>query len=88
MEIIIITVISILVYAIFKGKIGAGDIKLAIVISLYLSMIEFIYSLMISLFLMLFYAIIMILLKKVTLKTKIPLSPFMMPGVFVTLICL
>lgn len=87
-EIIIITIISILIYVIFKGKIGAGDIKLTIVISLYLSMIEFAYSLIISLILMLFYAVIMILLKKVTLKTNVPLSPFMMMGVFVALIYL
>jgi len=85
-EILFFAIIGIIFYFIFKNKIGAGDIKLEIVISLYLTAIDFIYALFISMLTMFVYGISVLCLKKVTLKTKIPLSPFIMIGVIASVL--
>jgi len=87
-EIITVVVISMIIYFVFKNKIGAGDIKLEIVISLYLSSVEFVCSLLVSAFFLLIYSIIMFFSKGFTYKKMVPLSPFVTLGVIISLVFL
>jgi len=86
LEITVVISIGILVYRILKGKIGAGDIKLIFVISLYLTTKEFIYAMFITMMLMLISGIALLLLRKVNRKSLVPLSPFISLGTIIALI--
>jgi len=86
LEITVVISIGILIYMILKGKIGAGDIKLIFVISLYLTTKEFIYAMFITMMLMLISGIALLLLRKVNRKSLVPLSPFISLGTIIALI--
>lgn len=82
-EIIIIIFAGVLLYILLKNKIGAGDIKLLIVIGFYLPANEFLCSIFIFLILMLVLSIVLLFFKKVTIKTFVPLAPFIAIGVII-----
>ena len=86
LEITVVISIGILIYMILKGKIGAGDIKLIFVISLYLTTKEFIYAMFITMILMLISGIVLLSLRKSNRKSLVPLSPFISLGTIIALI--
>jgi len=86
LEITVVISIGILVYRILKGKIGAGDIKLIFVISLYLTTKEFIYAIFITMLFMLLSGIVLLCFKEANKKSFVPLSPFIALGTIIALV--
>lgn len=82
----IATTILFMIPFLFKNQAGAGDVKLAAVIGLYLGFPKVIYSVFIMSFIMLIYLLILIITKKGGLKTKIALGPFISAGFILALI--
>ncbi len=75
--------VLILVSKISKEQIGMGDVKLIVVINLIYGLSFTIYSLIISLLVMLLSIIPFMIMKKINLKSQIPFAPFLTIGVTV-----
>ncbi len=75
--------ILMLVSKISKEQIGMGDVKLIVVINLIYGLSFAIYSLIISLLVMLLSIIPFMIMKKINLKSQIPFAPFLTIGVTV-----
>jgi len=84
-EIIFVAIVVMLIYIVANRKIGAGDIKLIIVISLYLTIKEFLYSMFVSMVIMLLGGIVLLCTKKVSRKSLVPLSPFVSIGTIIVM---
>ncbi|MBQ7129856.1 MAG: prepilin peptidase [Oscillospiraceae bacterium] len=69
-------------------KIGAGDVKLAMVITMSLGYPTILTTLLGFSVSLLLFCVIGLLLKKITLKSYLPLGPFLVPGFWVGLIVL
>lgn len=69
-------------------KIGAGDAKLAMVMTMTLGYPAILTSLFGMAVALLAFCVVGLLLKKITLKSYLPLGPFMVPGYWVGLIVL
>lgn len=69
-------------------KIGAGDAKLAMVMSMTLGVTPVIVGLFGMAVALLIFCVVGLLLKKITLKSYLPLGPFMVPGYWLGLIVL
>lgn len=85
-EISIVVFIGISLYLLLKGKIGAGDIKLIFVISLYLTTKEFIYAMLITMIFMLLSGIVLLYFNEANKKSFVPLAPFIALGTIIALI--
>ena len=85
-EIVIVVSVGISFYFLLKGKIGAGDIKLIFVISLYLTTKEFIYAMFNTMIFMLLSGIVLLCFKEANKKSFVPLSPFIALGTIIALV--
>lgn len=63
-----------------KGKMGAGDMKLMGAIGIWTGPVNILLIFFISIFLAGFYAVFMLLLGKMNIKSELPLGPFMLLG--------
>ncbi len=75
-----------LVYLIMRGGIGAGDVKYAIVLGLYLTGRYIVGALIYASILSLVFAIIMMARKKMTRKDFFPFAPFIFAGTIIRFI--
>lgn len=73
-------------YLIKKGQMGAGDVKLAFLIGLYLGSARILIVTLMGTVLCFVFSIIMVLLKRIGLKDSIPMVPFLAIGVWIILL--
>lgn len=78
-------VIFLLCYLISKGQLGAGDVKLAFVMGLYLTGERIIGGIFYGTLMCCAYSVAQLLRKRLTLKDGVPLAPFLYMGVLITL---
>jgi len=78
--------VFIVIRIITKRGVGGGDVKLAIVMALLLTAEKTVLMIMVSLLLAALVSAFLLMLKRVTLKTKIPFAPFMFAGVLVSIL--
>lgn len=73
-------------YLITKGQMGAGDVKLAFLIGLYLGSARILIVTLMGTVLCFVFSIIIVLLKRIGLKDSIPMVPFLAIGVWIILL--
>ena len=73
-------------YLVTKGQMGAGDVKLAFLIGLYLGSARILIVTLMGTVLCFVFSIIMVLLKRIGLKDSIPMVPFLAIGVWIILL--
>lgn len=73
-------------YFITKGQMGAGDVKLAFLIGLYLGSARTLVATLIGTVLCFMVSMTMVLLKKIKLKDSVPMVPFLAIGVWIILL--
>ncbi len=78
--------IFLLCYIISGKQLGAGDVKLAFIMGIYLTGQRIIGAVLYGVILCCIYSIIQLLRKKIGLKTGVPLAPFLYMGVLTTLL--
>ncbi len=83
---IIILLVLMLISKLSKEQIGMGDVKLITVVNLIYGLSFTVYSLIISMLIMLCVTLPMLAMKKVKLKSQIPFAPFYSIGVIVYII--
>lgn len=74
-----------LAHFISKGGVGMGDVKLFIVIGLYMGSGSIMAAVFLSVMASALYSIVMLLLKKIKLKEEIPFAPFIFIGTVLTM---
>lgn len=79
-------IIFLLCYIISKGQMGAGDVKLAFVMGLFLTGDRIIGAIFYGTLLCGVYSLVQILQKKLTLKNGVPMTPFLYAGTLITLV--
>ena len=72
--------VFLLCYMIVRGQLGAGDVKMAAVLGLYLMGDRIITALIFGIFISAIYAVIMLITKKMTIKDSMPMAPFLFIG--------
>lgn len=72
-------------YVLSRRQLGAGDVKLAFVMGLYLTGQRIIGAVFYGIIACFFYSVIQLIRKKIGLKDGIPLVPFLYIGVLITL---
>ncbi len=75
-------------YLISRGQMGAGDVKLSVVLGLYLTGERIIGAILYGTLLCLLYSLIQLARKKLTLKSGVPMAPFLYLGTLITLLIL
>lgn len=80
--------IFLLCYLISRGQLGAGDVKLAFVMGLYLTGQRVVGAIAYGVLLCCIYSFIQIARKKLTMKDGVPLAPFLYLGTIVTFMIL
>lgn len=78
--------ILLIIALIAKSALGMGDVKLFFVIGLVLGLQDTYYVLLVSIIIMAVVSIVLLILKKVSRKTKIPMAPFVALGFLVCVI--
>ena len=78
--------IFLLCYLFSRGQMGAGDVKLAFVMGLYLTGERIIGALFYGTVLCCVYSIVQLLRKKLTLKNGVPMTPFLYLGTLIALL--
>lgn len=78
--------VFLLCYLITKGQLGGGDVKLAVVMGLFLNIDRIIPTILYGTLACSLFSIILLILKKTTLKSSIPLIPFLHFGLCLTLV--
>jgi len=78
--------IFILVYLISRNGLGGGDVKFMAAAGLYLGLGNTVASIFCGTLLAAITAVILIILKKITRKDKMPLAPFLLAGILITVI--
>ena len=78
--------IFLLCYLFSRGQMGAGDVKLAFVMGLYLTGERIIGAIFYGTVLCCVYSIMQLLRKKLTLKNGVPMTPFLYLGTLITLL--
>lgn len=78
--------IFLLCYLLSKGQLGAGDVKLAFVLGLYLTGDRIIGGIFYGAVVCCIYSVAQLIRKKLTLKDGVPMAPFLYAGVFITLL--
>lgn len=79
-------IIFLLCYLVSRGQLGAGDVKLAFVMGLYLTGARIIGSIFYGTLICCAYSVIQIFRKKLTIKDGVPMAPFLYIGALITLI--
>lgn len=74
-----------LAHFISKGGVGMGDVKLFIVIGLYMGSGSIMAAVFLSVMASALYSIVMLMLKKIKLKEEIPFAPFIFIGTVLTM---
>lgn len=82
----IIGLMFLLSYVLSKGQLGAGDVKLAFLMGLYLMTSRALFAFLIGSVLCFAFSFIMVLLKRLTLKDQVPLVPFLAIGAFIVIL--
>jgi prepilin signal peptidase PulO-like enzyme (type II secretory pathway) len=85
LSIVIIFIFFASVILISKGGMGGGDLKLSMLISLFIGYQNVTQSLYLGFLIGGFFSIVMMMLRKKSLKSKIPLGPFLIIGTIFTL---
>ena len=80
---IVILLLLMLVSKISKEQIGMGDVKLIVILNLIYGLSFTLYSMIISLFIMLLFIVPCMIRKKVNLQSQIPFAPFYTAGVII-----
>lgn len=75
-----------LCYIIVRGKLGAGDVKMAALMGLYLGSDKIATALIAGIVISAIYSVIMILAKKLTVKDGLPMAPFLFLGTIIALL--
>lgn len=83
---ILVFVVMFIAYSINISALGGGDVKLAVVIALFLGLYNGLLALLIGFGACAICGIVNTMLKKGTMKTKYPLAPFMSIGVIVVIL--
>lgn len=73
-------------YLMSKGQLGAGDVKLAFLMGLYLMSTRALLAFLIGTTLCFIYSFTMVIFKKLTLKDQVPLVPFLAMGAFIVIL--
>lgn len=73
-------------YVFSKGQLGAGDVKLAAVMGLYLTGDRIMGAVLYGTLLCLCYSLIQLARRKLTLKSGVPMVPFLFMGTIITLL--
>lgn len=73
-------------FLITKGQMGAGDVKLAFLLGLYLGAPRVLMAALIGTVLCFLFSMTMVLLKKMKLKDTVPMVPFLAIGVWIILL--
>ena len=71
---------------IFKGKMGGGDLKLAIALSIWLGWPDIALAVFLSSLLGLIFALVLKIIKGFSLATPIPFGPFLAMGAYITIL--
>jgi leader peptidase (prepilin peptidase) / N-methyltransferase len=66
-----------------KGGIGLGDVKLSAALGLYLGVYAILYGIAFGFFLSGIFSVVMIAMKRLTVKDYIPLGPFLSLGMLI-----
>lgn len=77
--------IFLLCYLLSRGQLGAGDVKLAVVLGLYLTGQRIVGAIFYGVLLCSIYALVLLARKKIGLKDGLPLVPFLYAGMCITL---
>ena len=85
---VIAGVIFLLVYLITKKKLGAGDVKFAFILGLYMTSSRMFGGIFYGSILCCVFSLVMIALKKLTFKSGVPMIPFLYLGCLITYIIL
>ena len=83
---VFVLIISVICLLITHGGLGMGDVKLLLIISLFLGIEGMCYSVFLSVFFTFIIAIIFLLTKKKSKKDFLPFAPFVLLGTFVSFI--
>ncbi|MBE5826591.1 MAG: prepilin peptidase [Butyrivibrio sp.] len=75
-----------LCYIIVRGKLGAGDVKMAALMGLYLGSDLVAGALIAGIIISAVYSVIMILAKRLTVKDGLPMAPFLFLGTIIALL--
>ena len=75
-----------LVYIIVKGRLGAGDVKMAALMGLYLGSDRIATALIAGVVISAVYSIVMIIAKRLTVKDGLPMAPFLFLGTIIALL--
>lgn len=78
--------VFLLCYIIVRGQLGAGDVKMAAVLGLYLMGDRVITALIFGIFASAIYALVMVLTKKMTIKDSMPMAPFLFIGSVIVIV--
>lgn len=81
---LIVAIVMIVLYYGLKGKIGAGDIKVVIVMAFYLNIHTFVMAITSSMCIMFVFCVVALGCKKITLKRKMPIAPFFLFGILLS----
>ncbi|MBR6095265.1 MAG: prepilin peptidase [Lachnospiraceae bacterium] len=85
---VIAGVIFLLVYLLTKKKLGAGDVKFAFILGLYMTSSRMFGGIFYGSILCCIFSLVMIALKKLTFKSGVPMIPFLYLGCLITYIIL
>ena len=75
-----------LCYIIVRGRIGAGDVKMAALMGLYLGSTRIATALVAGVVISAVYSVVMILARKLTVKDGLPMAPFLFLGTIIALL--
>lgn len=78
--------VFLLCYIIVRGQLGAGDVKMAAILGLYLMGDRIVTALIFGIFISAFYASFMLITKKMTLKDSMPMAPFLFLGTVIVVV--
>ncbi|MGN0408055.1 MAG: prepilin peptidase [Bacteroides sp.] len=81
-------VIFLLCYLVSRGQLGAGDVKLAFVLGLYLTGERIMGALIYGIVICCVYSLVQLARKKIGMKDGVPLVPFLYIGMLITFIIL
>lgn len=82
----VILLVLILVSRLSKEQIGMGDVKLITAVNLIYGLPFTVYSLLLAMIAILFFAIPLLIMKKIKLKSQLPFAPFYLTGVLAYII--
>ncbi len=75
-------------YLITKGKLGAGDVKLAFIMGLYLTTVRVMGAILYGCVLCLAVSLVLVFRKKLTMKDGVPMVPFLFVGMIAAFLIL